>query len=222
MVADVSGKPGETVSIPVYALNNSGFAGTGLHYYFNKALSYEKLSRAIFDPGFIGESDNASDLAVTTATYSAVYSNGSIYTLSFTIPSDAKVGTIYPISLKAELLSDIDGNDILDYSIINGSITVKGEELKKTTEETTTPVIKIVLGDLNNDGAINSIDAVLVLKDYAGTLVGKVSTISISSGDANGDGKINSVDAVIILKYYAGKLVNKITSDFATYAKSNK
>lgn len=55
------------------------------------------------------------------------------------------------------------------------------------------------LGDVNNDGKINSTDALLVLQ-YA------VNTVSLDSAqqmaaDVNRDGKINSTDALLILQY---------------------
>ncbi|SHM77884.1 CAP domain-containing protein [Ruminococcus flavefaciens] len=61
-------------------------------------------------------------------------------------------------------------------------------------------------GDTNNDGKIDSIDASLVLKEYAATSVGKPYTLKSSErarSMLNGDNKVDSVDASIILKIYA-------------------
>ncbi|MCI5910299.1 MAG: dockerin type I domain-containing protein, partial [Oscillospiraceae bacterium] len=74
-----------------------------------------------------------------------------------------------------------------------------------TTSKTET---KTKLGDINDDGAIDSKDAVLVLKYYAESLTGNTTTsIPLEKGDVNGDGKIDSKDAVKILKYYAQTMV---------------
>lgn len=61
------------------------------------------------------------------------------------------------------------------------------------------------VGDVNNDGKIDSKDAVIVLKSYAESLVNSNAPTSLS-GDVNGDDKVDSKDAVIILKYYAATL----------------
>lgn len=54
-------------------------------------------------------------------------------------------------------------------------------------------------GDVNNDGRVNSTDALLILQ-YT---VGSVANIS-SSADLNGDGRINSSDALTVLQISVG------------------
>lgn len=56
------------------------------------------------------------------------------------------------------------------------------------------------MGDVNNDGEVNSSDALLVLQ-YA---VGSIEEIDIKAADMNGDGVINSSDALSILKVSVG------------------
>lgn len=55
------------------------------------------------------------------------------------------------------------------------------------------------MGDVNNDGVIDNLDAVLVLKYDAG-LVNDISDVA----DVNGDDTIDNLDATLILKYDAG------------------
>ncbi len=58
-------------------------------------------------------------------------------------------------------------------------------------------------GDANCDGAINSIDAALILQYGAGLL----STLNCLEGaDANHDGQLNALDAALVLQYVAGFL----------------
>lgn len=57
-------------------------------------------------------------------------------------------------------------------------------------------------GDVNGDGAISSLDAVLVLRRVAGTL--GQTDFTESAADVNGDHEITSLDAVLILKKVAG------------------
>ena len=75
-----------------------------------------------------------------------------------------------------------------------------------TTVPATTPDDEIALGDVNDDKAINAIDASIVLKEYAVTSTGGVPTFSDAqrlSADVNKDGKADAVDASAILSYYA-------------------
>lgn len=53
------------------------------------------------------------------------------------------------------------------------------------------------LGDVNSDGKINSVDAVLILQSYV-----ELIELDLGPADVNFDGKINSVDAVKVLQYY--------------------
>lgn len=65
---------------------------------------------------------------------------------------------------------------------------------------------ELMLGDINNDAAINSKDASLMLSEYARTSTGKAPTFDEkqkNAADANDDGKIDSKDASLTLSYYA-------------------
>lgn len=60
-----------------------------------------------------------------------------------------------------------------------------------------------LLGDVNDDGLINPIDAALVLQFSAGIL----SVLPTSDrGDVNQDGIVNAIDAALILQFAAGLL----------------
>ena len=60
--------------------------------------------------------------------------------------------------------------------------------------------IEDLLGDVNGDGRINTIDAVAILRHLAGYIVDG----NIALGDYNSDGVTNSDDAVAILRMLAG------------------
>ncbi|HAP79610.1 MAG TPA: hypothetical protein DCQ78_05570 [Ruminococcus sp.] len=65
---------------------------------------------------------------------------------------------------------------------------------------------EFLLGDVNDDGVINSSDASEVLAEYALVSSGKTETFSQNqkkAGDFNNDGVMNSSDASEILSYYA-------------------
>ena len=60
----------------------------------------------------------------------------------------------------------------------------------------------IVLGDVNGDGKVTTVDAARVLKTAAGNY--KLEGNKLSAGDVNGDGKVTTVDAARTLKAAAG------------------
>lgn len=78
-----------------------------------------------------------------------------------------------------------------------------------TTTTTTTPSQKnqrYPLGDINNDGQINAVDASSVLSYYAMISTNKDGGFDdnqMATADVNHDGQINAVDASCILSYYA-------------------
>ncbi len=84
-------------------------------------------------------------------------------------------------------------------------IELPTQEITEPTKETTTEPKEIKLGDINGDNAIDSKDAVLVLKSYADALANN-KTYYEKAADVNNDGKVDSKDAVEILKTYAKNL----------------
>lgn len=59
-------------------------------------------------------------------------------------------------------------------------------------------------GDLDNDGKINSSDALAVLKHSVGSTL--LTGDSLVYGDVNADSTINSADALLVLQYAVGKI----------------
>lgn len=62
------------------------------------------------------------------------------------------------------------------------------------------------LGDLDGDGAVNALDASLVLMEYAAKATGKDPVLTSQQkliADINNDGNIDALDASDILRYYA-------------------
>ena len=65
-------------------------------------------------------------------------------------------------------------------------------------------VSNITKGDVNDDGFINSADALMVLKAASGKI--SLSESEIIAADVNNSGTITSADALEILKYASGKI----------------
>lgn len=60
------------------------------------------------------------------------------------------------------------------------------------------------LGDVNSDAAINSFDALIVVRYCTG--VEELSAAEIKAADVDGNGKVNSTDALYILHFSVGKI----------------
>lgn len=148
---------------------------------------------------------------------SGFYANASAFTLN--CPAGAGGEQTLVLLLAGESsVPTAENLQYIDQQASDGSIsfTLKPKELTagmsysvylSTTSKAVTRVASFqygekpayTLGDVNNDGKINSTDALLVLQ-YA------VNTVSLDSAqqmaaDVNRDGKINSTDALLILQY---------------------
>ncbi len=77
-------------------------------------------------------------------------------------------------------------------------VTVRNEGFTYPAGEMTVK-IAFTPGDANNDGAVDNLDAVLILKADADT-----GNAEVPHGDINGDGKADNLDATIILQLDAG------------------
>lgn len=95
-------------------------------------------------------------------------------------------------------------NFTVDDKISKESFTVtKNEENEK---EIVVHLNSVMLGDVNEDSTIDSIDATAILVEYANTSTGNKPTFTsnqIIAADVNKDGFVNSTDASKILAYYA-------------------
>jgi len=83
-------------------------------------------------------------------------------------------------------------------AFIMASIEIEGENPVVTPVPTATPCI---LGDVNDNGSVDIVDALLVAQYYVGLAPGNFNQ---DCADVNCDGDISIVDALIIAQYYVG------------------
>ena len=81
-----------------------------------------------------------------------------------------------------------------DGKVILPNVTEKGDYVAMLCEFSDRP------GDTNNDGVMNTADAIAILMDIIGIEPGKNPLMA----DFNGDGKMNALDASAILKRIIG------------------
>ena len=75
-------------------------------------------------------------------------------------------------------------------------------EGKFTVGNVTPPTPDYTKGDVNNDGAINSTDAVAIINNFVDAATYPFTDTQKLAADVSGDGAINSTDAVGIINYY--------------------
>ena len=81
------------------------------------------------------------------------------------------------------------------------------------------------LGDVNEDGYINAVDASAVLNAYANMAASKDYTVSdkfVKLADVNMDGSVNARDASYILNYYAKTATSKEFMDWENFLDYDK
>ena len=97
--------------------------------------------------------------------------------------------------------------DITDHLKVMKTYTVSGAK-EVNDEMNRYNALDYSLGDIDNSGKVNAIDASLVLEHYSKVSTGQSTSLDETqkkSADVNKDGRINAVDASQILSYYAYK-----------------
>lgn len=198
-VGDAEALPGEVVQIPVQVMDDSD----GINSYIVSMKIDEMFLVADAKAGDAYEAlDFASNLETLTfggTNYSVAENlnaeaNATLFTVDFKIPEDAKPGK-YDINLSTVDFYDMDMN-LLTVTPKVGSITVSGVGSEDGGK----------LGDVDEDGNVNAVDAANIL--VAAATVGAGGDITWTdtqkkNADVDGNGSFNSTDAAYILMYAA-------------------
>ncbi len=119
------------------------------------------------------------------------------------------VGTVTYSSSDESVATVSEAGLVTAVSAGNATITITAAGDSNTNSSSTTinvtveeEVITYVLGDINEDGFIDYLDAMTALR-YDAELV-TLSGDQLLAGDVNGDGSVDSLDAILILRYDAG------------------
>lgn len=141
-----------------------------------------------------------------TGSNTGMEAGGVMFTLAFKILSEEADGT--QILFTADPFCGNDGSSAagpdgypvdvdLAYTAVAGTVTIGGE-----TTTTTKPEPVGVMGDMNGDGILNTMDALLL---YGG--VGGARTLTeeqMARADFSGDGNVNTMDALLLYKFVSG------------------
>lgn len=148
---------------------------------------------------------------VSAADLSTLPGNADRSTLRGTSGADLKItGTRVPADLKLKFRKEFAGQFANLYKLTDGKLVfqncVKVDENGAVIipgADTNGEYIVMVcefsdrLGDMNNDGVLNALDASAILK----SIIGAANGANPQMADFNGDGKVNAFDASAILKW---------------------
>lgn len=151
-------------------------------------------------------------LEITKQPDKLAYTEGEIFdgtgmTVTATYTNGVVKDVTSAVTWSAEALTADDATFMIRYPFVkyqdkNGESGVDYAEPAVMVNLTITPESGVTYGDVNGDAAVNSDDAVLILK-YAAQLIDESGFTVPAAADVNGDAAINSDDAVLILKYAA-------------------
>ncbi|MCX5886828.1 MAG: cohesin domain-containing protein, partial [Proteobacteria bacterium] len=186
-IPDVSGHPGETVHAQIMINDATGIISGDfiISYDPSQITAGDAMVTELTSDFYIVSLVNQGEIRISIASSSAITSgSGALVSIPLTIYSDSEGSS--PLSLT------------------NATIYNKEyQEVTITTQDGTLSILPVCIkGDVNNDGAITSVDAALVLQISVGLI--EPDEYQICAGDVNDDGEINSLDAALITQCAAG------------------
>lgn len=133
-LGNVTGQPGETVSLPVIVSANDDCNSFDLLVAWDDAAL---TGTAATFSGCNGDSVLGEQMVSVVGYTSSKMTDGTVASIDFTIPEDAENGTVYDVTISSlNSFSTVTDGDIADVAVANGTITVEVPE--ETTEEETT------------------------------------------------------------------------------------
>lgn len=216
--ADIEAVAGETVEVPIYISANYPGGANGIQMsvsYETSVLTYTgyvfgtSASEATVQSATTGE--NKLDVSLIWANAGNIAVDDLFVTLTFTVADELTIeddadttttsitGEITYVTYEPE--DDASTESYVKYDSWDVVYPDDGEACVITLSA----AAAYLLGDVNNDGKIDSTDATLVLQ-YEAALISENTeniTFIVAAADVNGDTRIDSTDATLILQYEA-------------------
>lgn len=184
VVESVKALVGKEFKVKISIANNPGIAGIVFKLAYDSSVM--TLTDIEYNSAFSGVSNfdqNPANNPVSfNFTRAADYKGVALAELTFAIKDNAPEG-VYDLKLMHNGLIVNSKLDELNISMISGTVNV----------------IKATPGDLNDDGFVNTKDAVLLAQYLANWEI----TVNLDAADCNADGTVNSKDAVLLAQYLA-------------------
>jgi hypothetical protein len=170
--------------------------GAGLANLFNSAatgayiLTYDREDGSVMDKSKIELGDDPSKTGV--------------YTLRFSIDNFGKSSVSYDLSayVMTEGVSDTKTHKG-DTTVTEAAYILSGEAVRAAHNDVgKLKLNKYLLGDVNNDGAVDTTDYIRIKSHFLGTLT--LEGDAFKAGDVTGDGTIDTTDYIRIKGHFLG------------------
>ena len=223
--------PGNVTSIGDYAFSNCDSLvanvynnSTGLTYCKNNKIdyrivgTYDESSAIQIESGTCTNIDESTELKVNQLkegndydVVSKSFDNFELYDIAF-YKDEEKVEVDGTAIVRIPVKEGMNGNKCKVYYNDNGTYTDMNAVYKDGYMEfktdhfsqyivTDSELPTTALGDVNEDGEINFLDAIMVLR-YDAEII-ELEESQLKTADVNGDGEVNFLDAIMILRYDA-------------------
>ena len=190
-VGSLTAYPGDTIEIPVSLRNNPGVTSFKLTvHYDDTLLSYQSLAfdetlTAIEGSKTLVNAEQSGQVTLTWVATGSNYSgSGNVAVLTFKVNAAQE-------NTNTQLSVTYDEDDVFNIDFVNQHFLAKAGSVQVNT---------VRPGDINGDGKVDAMDAMLLLHYVCGLKQNEVK----GNPDVNGDGKTNNKDVVILLRYVAG------------------
>ncbi len=188
------------ISIPIKIQTNDGFAALGL------TINYDTT---LFDYKVLEVDDNLKDKIALKDIYPT---NGQIKAAFIAGQNITDTGNFLNLMLEtkegatAGVVSDVTVTITQAANYEEKSLNATGGVYKVTLAQDTPEPSGQLLGDVNNDGNIDLIDALWILQYYNN--VKELTDDEKTAADVDKNGTVDLVDALRIMKYYNGEISN--------------
>ena len=185
-VDEVSGMPGETVEVNLTLSNNPGIASLMFNVEYSELLTLEAVK---FNSDFGAYATAAQPFTSPQpisfiSPFSDVTIDDTFATLTFRISDTAEDKSVANINItysEDDVFNSL--YEYVDLTVVNGKVTV----------------YEGIPGDINADGKVNNMDAILLFRYVAKWNV----EVDEEALDVTGDSKIGNIDAIQLFRYVA-------------------
>lgn len=191
-VSSTASRAGECVDITVAVSKNPGIASFSISVEFDSSILTPVSvtpNTSIVSSITSNVDSGSTSLTEVTAFYSdttGFTANGTLYTIRFKVSEDIE-------DCETALTLKIGDTDIVDPDL---------NFVPTNCQNGTIKISSIMYGDVNQDGKVNGVDAILMAR-YLAKWDLSFSSAQMLAMDVNGDGKVNGIDAIILARYLA-------------------
>ena len=189
---------------------DKGYCSTHIYLYYDSKLKVSDVqtgtAAAELESAYMN-GDTGDFIFLSTAGKDNLGLDGEMWHIDFVLPENSEAGDEYEVYLgdskygRIPLLFTNFEDDEYGESITSQIFRTSAKAKIKVADDP-----PYILGDFNDDGVVNGVDASGILSYYAKSSVNdshKLSRYEKGSADVNKDNVVNGVDASSVLRYYA-------------------